>query len=106
MSSVKQLPPDRSPFRDELTGLTSAAMFRELLSHALLRSRRSPMDLALLRISLDDHSAETADAETEFDPELLRQVAGRIAGPARRRCRRTVRRFGVRRATREHLVTR
>ena len=83
MSSVKQLPPDRSPFRDELTGLTSAAMFRELLSHALLRSRRSPMDLALLRISLDDHSAETAETETEFDPELLRQVAGRIAGSLR-----------------------
>ena len=83
MSSVEQLPPDRSPFRDQVTGLTSAPMFRELLSHALLRSRRSPMDLALLRINLDSFPAETEDAETEPDPELLRQVGGRIAGSLR-----------------------
>jgi EAL domain-containing protein (putative c-di-GMP-specific phosphodiesterase class I)/GGDEF domain-containing protein len=53
MSLVEQSPCDRSPFFDPVTGLRTPAMFRELLSHALLRTRRSPTDVAVLRLRLE-----------------------------------------------------
>ncbi|MDQ1305082.1 MAG: hypothetical protein QG671_911 [Actinomycetota bacterium] len=70
MSLVEPLPSNRSPFVDQVTGLSSAAMFRELLGHSLLRSRRSPMDLAVLRLHLDGIPELAGDPDVAGDPEL------------------------------------
>ncbi len=84
MSLVDSLPADRSPFVDQVTGLSSAAMFRELLGHSLLRSRRSPMDLAVLRLHLDGMPERAGEAEGAGDPgaglarQLLQLAATRI----------------------------
>ncbi len=84
MTLVEQPPPDRSPFLDQVTGLSSAAMFRELLSHSLLRSRRSPMDLAVLRVHLDGMPEPAGDpgpdgaAEADLPRQLLQLAATRI----------------------------
>jgi diguanylate cyclase (GGDEF)-like protein len=79
----------RRATHDTLTGLPNRALIRERLAHALQRSKRTGLSVALLFVDLDGfklindtHGHEAGDAvENRCQPADRTGTAGRYGGP-------------------------
>lgn len=80
-------------FHDALTGLPNRALFHERLAHAIERSRRDSLPLALIFIDLDGFKEINDRCGHDIGDLLLREIAQRIRHRVRRATD-TVARFG------------
>jgi len=70
-------------FHDSLTGLANRQMFREMLDHALARSRRLGTRCALLYLDLDRLKRINDSFGHTLGDQILREVASRLLGSVR-----------------------
>lgn len=70
-------------YRDSLTGLANRQMFREMLDHALARSRRLGKRCALLYLDLDRLKRINDSFGHTLGDQILREVASRLLGSVR-----------------------
>jgi len=73
----------RMDLRDPLTGLVSRDLFEELVTEALRRGTPDRRDLAVVAVGLDGFRLVNEALGHRGGDEVLRQVAGRIAGAVR-----------------------
>ncbi|AOF80663.1 diguanylate cyclase domain protein [Methyloversatilis sp. RAC08] len=70
-------------YHDSLTGLANRQMFREMLDHALARSRRLGKRCALLYLDLDRLKRINDSFGHTLGDQILREVASRLLGSVR-----------------------
>ena len=80
---VMQERAERAAQHDPLTGLANRAAFEEELAAALGRLKRNGERFALMLLDLDDFKAVNDVLGHQAGDQLLRQVAGRLAGASR-----------------------
>ena len=71
-------------FHDALTGLPNRALFHDRLAHALERSRREGIHLAVIFIDLDGFKEINDTLGHDVGDQLLREIAQRIRARVRR----------------------
>jgi diguanylate cyclase (GGDEF)-like protein/PAS domain S-box-containing protein len=74
---------DHMAHHDPLTGLPNRLLFHDRLQHAMVRAARSGLRLALLFIDLDRFKTVNDTLGHHVGDELLKQVAGGLAGSLR-----------------------
>ena len=72
-----------SGFHDSLTGLANRALFHDRLDHALDRTARSGLGVAVVYLDLDGFKMVNDSRGHEAGDQVLREVAARIAGAVR-----------------------
>jgi diguanylate cyclase (GGDEF)-like protein len=70
-------------YHDSLTGLANRQMFREMLDHALARSKRINTRCALLYVDLDRLKRINDSFGHTLGDQILREVASRLLGSVR-----------------------
>jgi diguanylate cyclase (GGDEF)-like protein/PAS domain S-box-containing protein len=71
-------------FHDALTGLPNRALFHDRLAHAIERSRRDSLQLAVIFIDLDGFKEVNDSLGHDMGDLLLREIAQRIRSQVRR----------------------
>jgi len=73
----------RQAFHDSLTGLANRALFADRLGHAISRAERSPTELAVLFLDLDDFKTVNDSLGHSEGDQLLVAVADRLRAAVR-----------------------
>jgi diguanylate cyclase (GGDEF)-like protein/PAS domain S-box-containing protein len=74
---------DHSGFHDSLTGLANRALFHDRLDHALDRTARTGLGVAIVYLDLDGFKTINDSRGHEAGDRVLREVAARIASAVR-----------------------
>jgi diguanylate cyclase (GGDEF)-like protein/PAS domain S-box-containing protein len=72
-----------SGFHDSLTGLANRALFHDRLEHALDRTARSGLGVAIVYLDLDGFKMVNDMCGHEAGDQVLREVAARVTGAVR-----------------------